>query len=70
LLDLRARGDLQQFACAFVKGVLHQRRTVEFLRGKPINPKYEIWVNTAGMIALLAFMAFVTFSDVTKLIGF
>jgi len=43
---------------------------IEFLRGKPINPKYEIWVNTAGMIALLAFMAFVTFSDVTKLIGF
>lgn len=43
---------------------------IEFLRGKPINPKYEIWVNTAGMIALLAFMAFVTFSDITKLIGF
>lgn len=43
---------------------------IEFLRGKPINPKYEIWVNTAGMVALLAFMAFVTFSDVTKLIGF
>ena len=43
---------------------------IELLRGKPINPKYEIWVNTAGMIVLLAFMAFVTFSDITKLIGF
>ena len=43
---------------------------IEFLRGKPINPKYEIWVNTAGMLVLLAFMAFVTFSDVTRLIGF
>ena len=43
---------------------------IEFLRGKPLNPKYEIWVNTAGMMVLLAFMAFVTFSDVTKLIGF
>lgn len=43
---------------------------IEFLRGKPINPKYEIWVNTAGMLALLAFMAFVTFSDITRLIKF
>ncbi|MBE6894218.1 MAG: RIP metalloprotease RseP [Ruminococcaceae bacterium] len=43
---------------------------IEFLRGKPINPKYEIWVNTAGMLVLLAFMAFVTFSDITRLIGF
>lgn len=43
---------------------------IEFLRGKPINPKYEIWVNTAGMLVLLAFMALVTFSDITRLIGF
>ena len=41
---------------------------VELFRGKPINPKYEIWVNAAGMVMLLAFMALVTFSDVTKLI--
>ncbi len=41
---------------------------IELFRGKPINPKYEIWVNAAGMIMLLAFMALVTFSDVTKLI--
>lgn len=41
---------------------------IELFRGKPINPKYEIWVNAAGMVMLLAFMALVTFSDITKLI--
>lgn len=41
---------------------------VELLRGKPVNQKYEILVNTAGMVMLLAFMAFVTFSDITRLI--
>lgn len=39
---------------------------LELVRGKPINQKYEILVNTAGMLMLLAFMVFVTFSDVTK----
>jgi len=39
---------------------------IELVRGKPVNPKYEIWVNSAGMLILLAFMAFVTFSDITK----
>lgn len=41
---------------------------VELVRGKPIEQKYEIAVNAAGMFMLLAFMAFVTFSDITKLI--
>ena len=40
---------------------------IELIRGKPINQKYEIWVNSVGMIVLLGFMAFVTFSDITKL---
>ena len=40
---------------------------IELVRGKPINQKYEIWVNTAGIIILFTFMAVVTFSDVTKL---
>ena len=40
---------------------------IELLRGKPINQKYEIIVNTAGMLMLLTFMAFVTFSDITRL---
>ena len=39
---------------------------IELVRGKPINPKYEIYVNSAGMLLLLGFMAFVTFSDITK----
>lgn len=40
---------------------------IELLRGKPLNPKYEMLVNARGMIILLGFMAFVTFSDITKL---
>ena len=40
---------------------------IELVRGKPIDQKYEMWVNGAGMIFLLGFMAFVTFSDVTRL---
>ena len=43
---------------------------IELFRGKPLDPKYEIFVSTAGMLALLAFMALVTFSDITRLIGF
>ncbi len=41
---------------------------LELLRGKPVPQKYEIFVNGAGMILLLGFMVFVTFSDITKLI--
>ena len=40
---------------------------IELVRGKPIDQKYEMWVNGAGMIILLGFMVFVTFSDVTRL---
>ena len=39
---------------------------IELVRGKPVDQKYEMWVNGAGMIILLGFMAFVTFSDITK----
>lgn len=39
---------------------------IELVRGRPVDQKYEMWVNAAGMIVLLAFMAFVTFSDITK----
>lgn len=39
---------------------------LELVRGKPVNPKYEIYVNTAGMLLLFMFMIFVTFSDVSK----
>lgn len=40
---------------------------IELVRGKPIDQKYEMWVNAAGMIILLGFMVFVTFSDITRL---
>ena len=39
---------------------------IELIRGKAVPQKYEILVNTAGMVLLLGFMAFVTFSDITK----
>ena len=48
-------------------GGRHLFLIIEHLRGKPINQKYEIIVNTAGMFMLLTFMAFVTFSDITRL---
>lgn len=41
---------------------------VEAVRRKPLNPKYEALVNSAGFIALMLLMLFVTFNDVTKLI--
>lgn len=41
---------------------------IEGLTGKKIDPKYEGFVHAAGMIVLLAFMLFVMFQDVFKLI--
>ena len=40
---------------------------IELVRGKPVDQKYEMWVNGAGMLILFAFMIFVTFSDITRL---
>lgn len=39
---------------------------IELFRGKPIKQEYEMWVNMAGLVTLFAFMAFVTFSDISK----
>ncbi|NMP37898.1 MAG: site-2 protease family protein [Clostridiales bacterium] len=41
---------------------------IEGIRRKPINPKYEGYVHTAGLVALLAFMAVVTVSDILKFV--
>lgn len=41
---------------------------VEGIRGKPIDRRIEGYVNLVGIIILFAFMAFVTFKDVIKLI--
>lgn len=40
---------------------------IECVRRKPLNPKVEGYIHMAGMVLLLAFMAFVTFFDVSKL---
>jgi len=41
---------------------------IELVRRKPFNPKYEGYVHTAGLAALLAFSAFVMFNDIKRLI--
>lgn len=40
---------------------------VESITKKKINPKYEAYIHAAGLVLLLAFMAFVTFNDIVKL---
>ncbi len=40
---------------------------VELIRGKPLDPKYEGYINLAGLIVLFGLMIVVTISDVTKL---
>lgn len=41
---------------------------IEMVFRKPIPAKYENWVHAVGLVALLAFMAVVSFSDIFKLI--
>ncbi|MEA4965270.1 MAG: M50 family metallopeptidase [Oscillospiraceae bacterium] len=41
---------------------------VEAVTRKKVNPKYEGYIHAAGMILLLAFMAFITLKDVIKLV--
>ena len=41
---------------------------VEAIRRKPIDPKYEIAVNSAGFVLLIGLMLFATFNDITRLI--
>lgn len=41
---------------------------VECVIRRPLNPKFEGYVHAAGMILLLAFMAFITVLDVMKLV--
>ena len=40
---------------------------IESLTRRKLNPKYEAYIHAAGMVLLLAFMAFVMFNDVLKL---
>ncbi|WP_242846291.1 M50 family metallopeptidase [Anaeromassilibacillus senegalensis] len=41
---------------------------VEAVRRKPINPKYEGWVNAAGFVLLMCLMVVITFSDILRLV--
>ncbi len=41
---------------------------VEGIFRKPIPEKYEIIINTAGMVLLMLLMLFVTFNDITRLV--
>ncbi|MCY1713215.1 M50 family metallopeptidase [Caproiciproducens galactitolivorans] len=41
---------------------------VEGIRRKPINPKYEGLVNTAGFCLLMGLMVLVTFNDIVRLV--
>ena len=42
---------------------------VEKIIRRKIDPKYEGYIHAVGMILLLAFLAFITFKDIWKLIG-
>ena len=42
---------------------------VGMLFRRPIPAKYEAYINAAGMVLLLAFVAVVTFSDIAKLLA-
>jgi regulator of sigma E protease len=41
---------------------------IELVRRKPINPKYEGIIHTAGFALLILLMVFVTFNDIVRLI--
>ena len=41
---------------------------VEAVRRKPVNPKYEGWVNAAGFVLLMCLMVVITFSDILRLV--
>ena len=42
---------------------------IEKITGKKLNPKYEMWIHTAGLVVLLGLMAVILVSDVVKLFG-
>lgn len=42
--------------------------TVEAIRRKPVNPKYEGYVHAAGLALLLLLMVFVTYNDIARIV--
>ncbi len=43
---------------------------LEGIRGKPVPPKYESMVHAAGFILLMLLMLFLTWRDISRLLGF
>jgi len=41
---------------------------VETVTRKKLNPKYEGYIHAAGMVLLLALMAFVMFNDILRIV--
>lgn len=41
---------------------------LERLTRKKIDPKYEGYIHTAGLVLLLALMAYVMYNDISKLV--
>ncbi len=39
---------------------------IEAVRGKPVNPNIEGYINVAGLVALMGLMVLVTFNDIAK----
>jgi len=42
---------------------------IETVTGKKLDPKYEGYIHAAGMVLLLALMAFIMFHDIVRLFG-
>ena len=42
---------------------------VEVIRRKPLNPKFENYINAAGMVLLLALMLYITGNDFFRLLS-
>jgi regulator of sigma E protease len=42
---------------------------IEAVTRRKLDPKYEGYIHAAGMVLLLAFMAFIMFNDILKLFG-
>jgi len=40
---------------------------IESVTGKKLDPKYEGYIHAAGMVLLLALMAFIMFHDIVRI---
>lgn len=42
---------------------------IEMVRGKPLDPKYESWINAAGIVLVLGLFVYLTYNDIVRLIA-